>query len=305
MRDKSFSQHECRKYLPAFADGELDVEQNLLVLEQMAMDPENCRRVMHQQQLRKAVQRALAADCPNCPEGLKERVAALWEAELVGEVSDARAAAAPRDTGTRAEAGNGGAVIAKIGRWFPAAVAAVLLVAAAGVYFSAAGAGGGAGESQWVNTQLVSASLASELTGRHDVCSRNPSAMKDGFPMPDSVEQLPGAIEHYLDGQTVGRIPELNIFGYEFVRAGNCPIPGDKAVHLVYQGVGDAAGKRLSLWIANVPNAHGLEPGRLYTAAAGGDAAILTWYADGHAFYLVGDEYRAVDQAAATLVKQR
>jgi len=45
---------EIRKYLPAFADGELDVEQNLKVLEHMAMDPKATRRVMHQQQLKQA-----------------------------------------------------------------------------------------------------------------------------------------------------------------------------------------------------------------------------------------------------------
>ena len=48
------SKKECKKYLAAFADGELDVDQNLRLLEHMKMDPNATARVAHQQQLREA-----------------------------------------------------------------------------------------------------------------------------------------------------------------------------------------------------------------------------------------------------------
>ena len=53
------SSNECKKYLAAFADGELDVDQNLRLLERMKMDPNATARVTHQQQLRENVCRSL------------------------------------------------------------------------------------------------------------------------------------------------------------------------------------------------------------------------------------------------------
>ena len=61
---KSMDSKEILRYVEAFADGELDVEQNLRVLEHMAMNPTATRRVLHQQQLRQAVERVIRQVTP-------------------------------------------------------------------------------------------------------------------------------------------------------------------------------------------------------------------------------------------------
>src|SRR5688572_13437752 len=70
-------QSDPRKFLAAFADGELDVTQSLAVLEHMALHPDATRRVMHQQQLRHAVAQTLSGSAAPVPEPLRARVAAL------------------------------------------------------------------------------------------------------------------------------------------------------------------------------------------------------------------------------------
>jgi len=68
---ESMDDKTIRKYLAAFADGELEVEQNLRVLEHAAMNPQATRRVMHQQQLRRAVGAPMASHAPAAPPWLR------------------------------------------------------------------------------------------------------------------------------------------------------------------------------------------------------------------------------------------
>src|SRR6185295_16269856 len=71
---------DLRKYLTPFADGELDVEQSVRVLEHMAMNPQATQREMHQQQLRQAIGRHLLARAPSAPPDLKARLETLINA---------------------------------------------------------------------------------------------------------------------------------------------------------------------------------------------------------------------------------
>ncbi len=76
----SMSPRDCRKFLAAFADGELDVRDNCRVLEQLAMDPANARRVAHQQQLRELVKRCVEEQqeaIGGCPASLRQEIEAL------------------------------------------------------------------------------------------------------------------------------------------------------------------------------------------------------------------------------------
>lgn len=110
---KPMDNKESRKYLAAFADGELDVEQNLRVLEHIAMNPDATRRVMHQQQLRQSVRRSMRAQAPATPQALRDQITGM----AAGSRLDP--AGSPDD-----------AVLSRIGRWLPTAVAAILLLAA-------------------------------------------------------------------------------------------------------------------------------------------------------------------------------
>ena len=79
---------EVRKYLAAFADGELEVEQNLRVLEQMAMNPQATRRVMHQQQLRRAIKRSIDESTPEDSDRLRETISDLAQNTPAGQITN-------------------------------------------------------------------------------------------------------------------------------------------------------------------------------------------------------------------------
>ena len=76
---------ECKKYLAAFADGELDVDQNLRLLERMKMDPNATARVTHQQQLRDSVCRCMTGDCPPLPSSLQQSIMQTFEEPSIDE----------------------------------------------------------------------------------------------------------------------------------------------------------------------------------------------------------------------------
>ena len=70
------------KFLSAFADGELAIEQNLRILKRMALDPQTTRRVMHRQQLHKMVRRAMDDPALKAPETLRAQIVKLASAPV-------------------------------------------------------------------------------------------------------------------------------------------------------------------------------------------------------------------------------
>ena len=111
---------DVRKFISAFADGELDVEQNLRVLEQLAMDPQTTKRVLHQQQLCKAVGRAISEPRSMAPGALKAKMM-----ELAETLPPPGVTVKPTHSGVPTDSAP---VMAVIGRWVPSAVAAILFV---------------------------------------------------------------------------------------------------------------------------------------------------------------------------------
>ncbi len=272
--DRKLDHDEVRGYLAAFADGELDVEQNLRVLEHMAMDPQSTRRVMHQQQLRQAVGRVIRGDAPGAPADLRGKVEAA--------LADVPATNTPRST--RAPR----SVLAVIGRWAPAAVAAVLLVSALTVLRTADSSGPAVAGAD----VLFSAAKVQEFGRRHVSCSRMLDRLHGSELFPRQVSQLPGALTAYLgdSGPVLGSL-DLTGLGYRFVGAGKCLVPGTGSVHLVYEAAERTArSDSLSLWIRAYDGKTDIEPGKLYTAS--GPSAVhpvLVWRVGDVVYYLVGD----------------
>jgi len=293
MSKDDMTQHEARKYLAAFADGELDVEQNLKVLGQMAMDPTNTRRVLHQQQLRKACAKAMDGPAYRCPDALRARVAELTAARTPAA---ALADAGPPANDAASEAPS--PVLARIGRWLPAAVAAVLLLGATAVFFSPR-----AGDLSSADT-IVNASQLDKFGRRHTSCSQDPTRLRAGIESPRDVAALPGTIDDFF-GDRAGSIDtalDLSILGYDFQRVGVCAIPGKGAVHVVYRAAeGTDHGRAVSLWIKPDAGDLSITPNILYTARAADGKPVLIWKRNGRVYYLFGDQTDDAAKAAELL----
>lgn len=65
------------QYLSAFADGELDAQGMLLVLDHLAAHPESIGLIREQQLLRLAAQRTFRGETPAAPDALQNTVAQL------------------------------------------------------------------------------------------------------------------------------------------------------------------------------------------------------------------------------------
>jgi len=290
--------NEIRKYLPAFADGELDVEQNLLVLEHMAMDPTATRRVMHQQQLKQAVARHINDQTPLCPDALRQRVMALTADKVAAPDTDATLIAEPPAMQRQRS------VIATIRRWTPAAVAAVLFVAAMVAVMS------GAPSTNAPKQTIFEARTISTFASRHAKCSSDIKAMHPLAGSNDKVQldvtAVPAAVAAHLN-QGDAAVPSLDLsgIGYEFSGAGACVIPGTPSAHLVYKPVDGSDHDAVSLWIKayNPASDPMMETGHVYRASSLDDQRpLLIWQKAGMIYYLIGNSPDQLE-AVARLVR--
>lgn len=301
----SLNHNQVRKYLSAFADGELDVEQSLKVLEQLAMDPATTHRVIHQQQLRKAVARCLAEPA-HCPEALRAKLAATitqatpGPAPAVGSTADARGITGRRSILTR-----------PLGLWAPLATAAILLIGTM-VLLLEFGRGGAAvgpavGRGGYAlvpaGTSLLPPERVAAFSSRHVRCANSLAELfrKDEFPQ--DVQALPAAVNRHI-GNTPNHPLDLSRIGYRYDVAGVCTLPGQGSVHILYRATPESGHRdRLSLWIrAADEHAPRVEPGRVYVVADTSQPHPMLLWRDGDLlYYLMGDAGERVQAAAAAL----
>ncbi len=280
----SLDDKTVRKYLAAFADGELEVEQTLKVLEHMAMNPEATRRVMHQQQLRQAVQRAVVDAAPDVTPELRAAVARIAEE---APAASAEPSETPRATPARPTAL----------RWIPAAAAALLLVASVAVFLAAreeAAAPGGT---------AVPASLAKRLQMRHEECSAQIQRLQGQSDFPADLVELPAAVVHHVGGGAIASL-DLTALGYAFEAAGKCSVPGKPAVHMIYRALPETGrDDALSLWIKAYEQVPDIRENRLYFGTdADAPQTILLWRRGHVIYYLVGDTSAPMDRVANALL---
>lgn len=292
---------EFRKYLAAFADGELDVEQNLRVLQYMAMHPQATRRVMHQQQLRQAVKRSIVSQTPLAPRHVREALEELAVSEPLGSMGPS----ASMDMRT----GGGGALTGWFRRWAPAAAAVLILaVSLVALQLSSRGAGGFDSPGEAV---LVGLKNSERFANRHDHCSKDPTMLHRGA-MPTTLDALPAGVSSYL-GQA--KLPNLDVqaaTGFRFKAAGECTLPGKGSVHLVYERAGQGAGatgvsgdgragERVSIWMTRYRADRTVDAGKLYVAHADAKHPMLVWREGDLLCYLVGDSEESTRAVAAAV----
>lgn len=278
--------------LLALADGELDFADQPQVLAKLAEDPKAAHRLAHEQRLKQACAKVMDGPEMKCPNELAGKLLAM--------ASDASNTAAPtRPIQTQQAPYAGPPILARIGRWVPTAVAAVLLLAA-GVLFT-----------QARNTPVLvgpgdivlSDNQVKNLTGRHFDCAERPDRLKnpDQFGG-DDFEQLPGKLSDYFNTKTDQLSLNLDGIGYDYQLTGTCSLPGSGAVHIVYHKH-DNPKQSISVWIVSAkPEHEKLTEGRVY-ARVGDDLLrpVIFWRDGGLLYYLVGDSIQDCDKAVKQL----
>lgn len=290
---KELTSQEARELLPAFVDGELDEAQKLRVLEAMAADPSCTRRVLVQQQLRQACGRVLTSPSLRCPADLRQRIQAM-AGDLQSDESLPKPSVAPLGQSDR------GPVLARIGRWaLPLAVAAALgLAVLVTLNFSASRAERLAEAGLYTADGLVTARLARQLSERHVQCAHgdDPLTPEGLAPIqPGDLVGLDAALVDHFDAELQNASLDLSSIGYDYQIAGLCPVPGDGAVHVIYE---NPDGRRLSLWIKPYDGQPMLDPGVPYVPpAAHAEHPMVVWRQANTVFYLVGETREEVQQA--------
>jgi len=298
-------------HLAAFADGELGVTESLHVLERLTMDPYHTHRVVHQQQLRQAVNRAMR-DPEQAPASLRQQIAAMAASagdetdDDAGNAATNEASAQPAHRGaepspTSPRRGWRAAFESRRRRlWMPLAAAATVgLAALVGLVLSDGFNGHG--------TALLTPATIQQFSKRHVQCSHGLAQLHNATRYPTEVGELPAALADRLERKPLSAT-QLNLqpLGYRFDRAGDCRIPGDQGVHVVYRAArGTERSDAISLWIHPASGELELEPGKLYEAnSPNAPHPILMWRHAGLAYYLVGDSATRVEDAAQHLLAQ-
>ncbi|HKQ46460.1 MAG TPA: zf-HC2 domain-containing protein [Phycisphaerae bacterium] len=219
-----------RKFLYAFADGQLGVKANCEVLDHLKMCPACSRLVDEHQALRSAIGRNLAAE--KTPEGLHQRVVQRLEGASARPVPWLR----------------------------PLAAAACVALAAAGGWWAFANRS--ADPDQMANAPVrveggpTAATMIAEV---HRLCLAEPA--KHQYPsLPRDRSQVAAAINQHFAGRVAAVAPNLSRFGYEFESVNFCGIDASlsrEGGHLVYASADRQS--RLSLFC--VPRLDRLDQG--------------------------------------------
>jgi len=270
--------------IKSFADMELADDELEQALRDMADDPQKARQALHQRQLCQAVARAMSQDTPPVPDALRDQVHAM--------LNDRTERSTPRP-----QAHEQGPVVAKIGRWLPAAVAAVLLIGVAVMWFSPP-------PTASPTSDLLPASMQTRFGDRHNACARMGVALYNAQKFKADAEQLPADLAAHFH-QPLSPTPSLDLsgVGYKFWRAGECSVPGKNAVHLVYRSVDHPEKDTLSLWIKPFQQQTPIEAGKVYRTAGDTDHPVVFWRTGNMVYYLTADSPASAEQAAEALRK--
>ncbi|MAX26584.1 MAG: hypothetical protein CMJ19_18990 [Phycisphaeraceae bacterium] len=291
--------NECKKYLAAFADGELDVDQNLRLLEHMKMDPNATARVAHQQQLRDSVCRCMTSDCPPMPDMLKQSVIQMLEEPSIDEQQDA--------------------VIARIRPYQVTAMlsglaAAVAICLSLFMYFNQPVVSPGfeysakadsehiPGFNDYTAASILPTSQVDRFANRHTTCSKELTRLHNFATNPHGIEEMPKVISEHLGGKAYPCL-DLSNAGYKFAGAGPCAIPNGKAAHLIYKSI-NPTGKNdtISLWITPDDGTLDLVPDKVFRIRGPeSNHPIIAWRHDNMVYYIVGDTYTNIQKAYVAL----
>ncbi len=274
---------DAKRFLGAFADGELETETNLAILEHVNMCPSCATRVADVQALKMSLQRIDTQQ--RVPAGLEERVRTSIRASgTLAKGQSERAAnfisrGAARTEGRGSQEG-GALRVAEVAAtgtgWIyrllaPASIAAAILVA---VLIWRWPAGDLQPDPGTVTAPGASFRLVSDVGQQHVGCTRlGPKHHREslGWSLPSIQAEL--SRELSLDVAAV----DLSRFGYRFHSADSCGVMGRRGAHVVYQP--QEGGPLLSLFsIEHVAGLESTHDDGGYAVDVGEDYTFITWH---------------------------
>lgn len=296
------SKKECKKYLAAFADGELDVDQNLRLLEHMKMDPNATARVAHQQQLREAVCRCMSSDCPATPDTLKQSLTQMLEEPTA---TDKDIIARIRPYQFAAWTSSIAAVIAiclSLFLFYNQAQINTPLDLDHAVAMNNQPASDSPSYIDFPAASILPVSEINRFSNRHTSCSQEISRLQSFAINPTNIEQMPKVVNDHLGKQSYPCL-DLSPMGYEFARAGPCHLPSQKAAHLIYQAKNKTGtNDTISLWIAPDEGQFNFKKDKVFRVRGQeSDHPVIIWRHNNLVYYIIGDSYPAVQKAYLTL----
>ena len=219
-----------RKFLYAFADGQLGVQANCEVLDHLKMCPACSRVVDEHQSLRAAVGRSLATE--KTPDELRQRVVQ----RLAG------ASARPV-------------------RWLrPLAAAACVALAATGAWWAFSSQSPDSDQSANAPVRVEGGPTAATMIAEvHRLCLAEPGKHQQPS-LPRDRSQVAAAINQHFAGRVAAVAPNLSRFGYEFESVNLCGIDASlsrEGGHLIYA----SADRQTRLSLFCVPRLDRLDQG--------------------------------------------
>lgn len=123
---------------------------------------------------------------------------------------------------------------------------------------------------------------------------------------PQNLRELPPALEGFIaSGKTVGL--DLTAIGYMFLAVGQCNVPGEKSVHLIYRSNNDSTGQdTISLWIRRYGGSPDITPDKPHVVTGTNTAnPLLVWRHAGMIYYVVANTLGTVENASNMLWPRR
>ncbi len=300
-------------HLSAFADGELDSASTMRLLELMASDPGLARQALDAQKFKQAVGRSMQMQVPPMPADLQARITQIAQSVDADHDQPSQPSAPlafppqPTTAATPPPRPPSQGPLWFIGRWSPAAIAAMLLIATlVARIVPASTAEVFDPDRHLAYPGIIPVSQVDRFASRHVRCLDQIESLRETTKFPEKVELLPLSVEQVV-GCRPGPTLDLSTLGYTFWKAGECGIPQNKAVHLIYRALPDTGRQdSLSLWMVRDDGQLSIEEGQTYLATPESAVhPVIVWRDGGMVYYLVGDAMPLVRNVADQLATRK
>ena len=258
---------QVKKYIGAFADGELDVKQNLEVLEHVNICPECAQRAEEVAQLQRALRRIWEQE--TAPPELHARVrAALSSEALINTTGDnvTSTVAHPAATTMRRP----------FDVLVPLTLAASLVAAMAVWQFWPVP------HSQIGQATVVYARAAADVRAQHGLCVTRHGPDHHDNSLSRELPVIARRLGERLGLRVIA--PDLESFGYELIGADRCGIKGRPGSHILYRP--PQGGDMLSVFTVQrmaemIPDGLTRIAGRDYYVNADAEPTLVAWHESG------------------------
>lgn len=257
-----------RKYVGAFADGELEVQQNLEVLDHLKMCPECVARVDEVAMLKKSLRKTF--DDARAPAELSEKINAACDSTVV-----------PEPTRKVLRADERGSILFRFG--FPLGMAAAFLLV-----FTISQS-----EPQSVpqlgTITVVKGRVVADVLEQHRFCVDARGLLHHNRALPRELEPLAKRLSKHLKLNVL--VPDLASRGFRLIGADYCGIRGRRGAHVLYRST-DTAGL-LSIFttrfLPEIGTGELPDPSELRFFVSSSEMPVVVWHQEHQTFAICGN----------------